>query len=93
MDEIINNININNKTFVFNNPINFTIEQEIGYYVINYEYLDILAYAKSEEEALENFNIEFDMLWDSYALEEDDNLTYDAILLKQKLLQMVKEVY
>ena len=51
--------------------------------------LDIRIIADSEEELCEQLIEEFDMLFDEYALEQDYNLTQDAINLKRKLLSML----
>ena len=51
--------------------------------------LNIRIIADSEEELREQLIEEFDMLFDEYALEQDYNLTQDAINLKRKLLSML----
>ena len=51
--------------------------------------LNIRIIADSEEGLREQLIEEFDMLFDEYALEQDYNLTQDAINLKRKLLGML----
>ena len=83
-------IKCNDKSYILNSFISFNLVRDGLYFTISYEPLGIEIFEKSLENALECFNEEFAMLWKLYALEDDDNLSGDALLLKQKLLTCVR---
>ena len=56
------------------------------------DYFGINAYGETRRWAKESFYEEFAFLYDEYALENNDNLTLDAIELKQRLLAIVDTV-
>ncbi len=82
----------NNKSYLLNSFISFNVVRDGKYFTISYEPFGIEIFEKSLEDALESFNEEFAMLWKLYAQEENVNLSGDAQLLKQKLLNCVREV-
>jgi len=60
-------------------------------FIASYKPLGIEVCAKSMDDAIESFQAELDMLWKQYVLEEDKKLSKDALLLKQKILQISKK--
>lgn len=78
--------------FMFRNEVACSVRIEEKYYIIEYEPLDILACAKTRAEAIEQFKEEISMLWHAYVLEDDDNLTGDAIELKRKVERLIEGV-
>ena len=65
------------------------ISREDGLVVIHNEPLGIRAYAESREFAIRDFAEEFMALWEEYASAPDEELTPDAIAVKQRLLALV----
>ena len=80
------------REYIFQHEIVCTIIKEDGYVVVQYSPLDIETYAETREDAIEDFKEEFALIWDSYGIEDDSNLTRDAIELKKKLRGLVKGV-
>lgn len=81
-----------NEMFMLRNEIACSFKIENDYYVIEYGPLNLFVYGKTREEAIEGFREEIAMLWHAYAMENDDNLTRDAIELKQKILKLIEGV-
>ena len=101
MDDILNHARKNvllttiewdDKNYILNSSISFCVIHEGEFFTISYEPLGIEIFERSLEDALESFNEEFAMLWKLFAQENDKNLSGDAILLKQTLLNFVSEV-
>jgi len=75
----------------------FSLEHEIAcavtfeddLWVVEYEPLGIRAYAETRGQAIQEFDEEFAAVWDAYASVPDDQLTDDAIDLKQRLMSLV----
>jgi len=87
----------NNTKYVFNEPYLLTVRRKKGddvpfWYCIEDEYLGIYDMEESQEEIIKSFYSWIDMLWNTYAVENDKNLTKGAIVLKQKVLGLIKEV-
>lgn len=83
-------ISYGNRKLLLSYEIACPVIKEEGYYIVQYEPLGIQAYAKSREEAINEFKEEFMMIWDIYGNESDDNLTQDAIQLKKRIKGLVK---
>lgn len=66
------------------------VGMEDGYYVVENEELELSSSGKTRELAIKSFNSDFAMLYDQYYLEDDANMTKDAILLKRKLETLIK---
>jgi hypothetical protein len=81
-----------NRVFYFRNPIEVNIDRQDGQWVLQCKVLSVLLYADDFEELLHDFYEEFSMLWDEYALEADEYLYDDAILLKNQLRELVHQV-
>lgn len=77
-----------NEMFMLKNEIACSFRIENGYYIIEYEPLNIFVYGKTREEAIEGLREEIAMIWHAYAMENDHNLTRDAIELKQKIIKL-----
>lgn len=77
--------------FTLREPILIQESYEQGTWTQRYEPLGILAYGQSREEAVEAFCGEFASCWQEIACEEDSNLTADALELKSKLRDLVRD--
>jgi len=80
------------EVFNLNKEIICEVKREEGYYLIECEPLGITAYAKTREEAINEFNREFSMLYHSYGQEAECKLTKDAIDLKNTINSLVGSV-
>jgi hypothetical protein len=65
-------------------------EQTPDIVVASYEILGIVASGTNRAEAMQSFAQEFSVIWHEIALENDENLTPDAIELKRKLFSLVE---
>ena len=81
------------KIIVFRDPIEIKVYQATNLFVAEAPIFDIKALDETPEEAREYLFEKILFLWDDYAIEDDKNLTKDAIRLKQKVLSIIKEVY
>lgn len=88
----INSFIIDNQEYILKHEIACAVRKEEDYILIEYEPLDIEAYGLTREEAIEAFNEELAMIWSEYGLENNVNLTQDAIILKEKINDLVKGV-
>lgn len=73
-----------------NDTITCNVDYEEGLYFISYPDLRIEVWGVSRKEAEKAFDFTFYSLVLNYANEEDENLTNDAILLKNKLTTMIR---
>jgi hypothetical protein len=64
-------------------------DQEV---VLNYDELNIISVGQDREESIKDFEDDFIWLWREYVMVEDNNLSVDAITLKQLLQDMVGRV-
>lgn len=80
------------RVFELNQEIACDVKKEAALVIIEYEPLNIRAYNFSREEAIQDFSEDFAMLWDTYAKEQDKNLTPDALELKKQIQKLVKRV-
>ena len=87
----INEIRWENRIFKITKKIECKIYIEQSLFIVEYSPLNILAYDSTREKAIQNFHEEFSFLWDTYAKEEDKNLTSGAKKIKNKLLSLVKK--
>lgn len=92
MDRFISDFKSDEYHFYLANAITLDFSYEDGYYSACYEPLGIDVYSMNKNELYDFFCEEFLFLWKSYALEDDSKLTYEAINLKNKLKNMIKEV-
>lgn len=78
--------------FDLNKAIVCIVEFEDDNYVIKSEELDLIVWGETRKEAEEAFNFSFYSLYRNYYLENDSNLSDEAILLKGKLKKIIKSV-
>jgi hypothetical protein len=80
-------------TFTLREEIRCVVLREVGLVVIFYPPLWIRAYAETKKEAVDQFNEEFALLYQEYALEDDAKLGYDAREIKRRLLKLIGSAY
>jgi hypothetical protein len=86
-----------NKTrYIFNEPYKLVIRRKKGndvpfWYCFEDENLGIDIMEESLEEAIRSFYSDIAFLWRVYAIESDDKLAEDAVLLKNKVNKLVRE--
>jgi hypothetical protein len=85
-------ININKKQYILNFPLRCLFEKEDDYYVINNEQLDIIGTGSTQDYAEQNFNEEFDYLYNRLNSLEDNQLNKRLLRIKHVLNSFVKEV-
>lgn len=61
-----------------------------NYYFIENDFLELQSFGESRGKAITAFNEDFAMLYECYYLEDDLNLTKDALELKQKLKLLIQ---
>jgi len=86
-------ININRKQYILNFPLRCLFAKEEDYYVINNEQLDIIGTGETQDEAEQNFNEEFDYLYNRLNSLKDDQLNKRLLRIKGVLNSFVKEVF
>ena len=72
-------IEYDKKRFILHQDILCPIRKEELLYVLEHQTLNIIAYNISRKAVIEDFSEEFFYLWENYAVENDRNLTKDAI--------------
>jgi len=78
--------------FDLNKNIECVVEFEEGNYFIKNEELDLIVWGNTRKEAEEAFSFGFYSLYQNYYLEENSNLSEEAILLKEKINSLIKKV-
>ena len=86
-------ININKKQYILNFPLRCLFEKEDDYYVINNEQLDIIGTGQTKDDAEQNFNEEFDYLYNRLNSLQDNQLNKRLLRIKNVLNGYVKQVY
>lgn len=86
-------ININRKQYILNFPLRCLFAKEEDYYVINNEQLDIIGTGETQDEAEQNFNEEFDYMYNRLNSLEDNQLNKRLLRIKGVLNSFVKEVF
>ena len=81
-----------NRIFHLAHPIACVIEKQDDLLYTENASLSIIAYGSTREEVIQEFSDEFATLWDVIASEEDDKLTHDALILKNKFIELVRKV-
>lgn len=81
-----------NTVYILNNRLDFQVDFEDGMYVIQNQEFDITGWGETREEAEYSVAFTFHALYQNFALEKDEKLSKDAILLKNNLLTLVKKV-
>ena len=88
----ISTFQVGSKRFRFKDPLMLESENVEGGLCLTHKELTLSACGKSWGECDRIIREELATLWEEYALAPDDELTVDAIALKNKLLGMVDEV-
>ncbi len=86
-------INVNKKQYILNFPLRCLFEKEDDYYIINNEQLDIIGTGLTQDDAEQNFNEEFDYLFNRLNSLEDSKLNKRLLRTKHVLNSFVKQVY
>lgn len=85
-------ININSRQYLFNYPLRCLFEKEDDYFVINNEMLGIIGTGVSQVEAEQNFNEEFDFLFNRLNSLEYSQLGKKMFNAKTFMNVIVKEI-
>ncbi|WJJ96531.1 hypothetical protein [Algibacter luteus] len=86
-------INVNRKQYILNFPLRCLFAKEDDYYIINNEQLDIIGTGETQAEAEQNFNEEFDYLYNRLNSLKDSQLNKRLLRIKSVLNSFVKEVF
>lgn len=86
-------INVNKKQYILNFPLRCLFEKEDDFYVINNEQLDIIGTGETQDDAEQNFNEEFDYLYNRLNSLKDNQLNKRLLRIKNVLNSFVKEVF
>lgn len=85
-------INMNEKQYVLNYPLRCLFAKEDGFYIIHNEQLDLIGTGESQDEAEENFNEEFDFLFNRLNSLDDSKLSTRLVRVKGFISDLVKEI-
>ena len=85
-----NRIFKDDRELALKSPIRAFVDFVEGMWTMENEDLGIVASGEDYESCLADFQDEFFLAWDEYAHEDDDTLTEDARLLKQRILLLVR---
>ena len=86
-----NLLQFDNAVYVLNEKLLCNVDYEDDMYIVENELLNIHVWGETREDAEIAFAFNFHSLYLNFALEKDDKLSPDAILLKNKLLKIVKK--
>ncbi|MBO9690868.1 MULTISPECIES: hypothetical protein [Chryseobacterium] len=86
----LDKVTYNEKTIYFHDTIICQVDYEDDLYFISYPELKIEVWGESRKEAENAFDFTFYSLVLNYVKEKDENLTNDAIQLKNKLKTMIR---
>ena len=86
-------IKFDRKIYSLNLKLDCAVNFEENQYIIHNEFLDITAWGESREEAEEAFNFSFHSTYVNYIFEEDQYLSDEAILLKNKIKSIVNAIF
>ncbi len=82
---------VGSRTYRFKKPLMFEDESTKELLFFSNAELRIIVYGSSLDECEAGIREELEMLWEEYALASDNELSKDAIKLKERLLGMVEE--
>lgn len=85
-------IRYHHKSFVLNKHLDCLVEFVDDSYIIRNEELDLVVWGETRKEVEDAFNFSFSSLYSNYYLEDDSNLSTEAILLKNRLKEIIKTV-
>lgn len=89
---IFNKFDFDNRSFVLKKPVEAIFKYEDGLWVYEIPEYGIHTYSYDRKEAFASIGEDFAFQYDDIALEEDENLSEDAIKLKQRIKENLKEV-
>jgi hypothetical protein len=78
--------------FSFKKSIQCKLSFKKNHFQLNNDLLEISVWGSNEEEAIDAFNFQFYSLYINFALENDNNLSDEAIKLKSKILDLISLV-
>lgn len=88
----LNELPYKNIIFYFNSPLKIDIEYKDGYWTCENKDMGLFSYDISKDKLLYALGSDFFNIWREIALENDMNLDAKAIELKNKLLNIVKDI-
>ncbi|MBK9935268.1 MAG: hypothetical protein IPP61_05045 [Cytophagaceae bacterium] len=86
-------IKFDKKIYSLNVKLDCDVNFEENQYIIHNDFLDITVWGESREEAEEAFNFSFHSTYINYVFEEDQYLSEEAILLKNKIKSIVNAIF
>mgnify|MGYP001117548839 CR=1 FL=1 len=81
---------VGSRTYKFKEPLMLDNDTADGQLCLSHRGLKLCAYGSSWGECNDQIREQLAMLWEDYALAQDEELTNGAIALKEKLLGMVE---
>jgi len=81
-----------NHFFSFKKSLKCKLTQKKNLYYLNNDELNIAVWGSSQDEVIEAFNFQFHSLYRNFALENDENLSTKAQILKSKILALISLV-
>lgn len=88
----LDEININNRKYIFHYSLVSIFEKEDGYYVVRNNQLDLIGTGESEIDAQHSFIEEFDYLFNKLNSLDDSKISKHLLRVKYILNDIVKEV-
>lgn len=85
-------IKYDEKLYVLHEKLTCDVNFENQVYVVSFSPLNLCVWGVTREEAETAFNFSFHALYQNFALAEDETLSEEAIVLKNKLLAIVKAI-
>jgi len=86
----ITSFSVGSRRFTFKEPLMFDNEMIDGQLYMSYEELNLFVCGSSWTECDDEIREELAMLWEEYVISPDEELSKDAIALKETLLRMVE---
>ena len=86
---MVDHLDVNGEILRFAEPITAEVTFREGKYFCQNENLGIITISSTLERCIKEFKKEIVFVWNEYGKEEDDRLTVDAKLLKEKILKHV----
>ncbi len=74
------------------NPINLDVIYQDEQYIVTYDKLRLHFFAGNLKDAVEGINEEIEMLWEDYVEADEDELSEDAIELRDELISMFNRI-
>lgn len=88
----VDKITDENRVFHLKKPIAVDVTLDDDVWTFEYKPLNLFSYGLSRADAYSDLQMLFASLWDNIARENNEKLTGDAIELKNKLLDIVKQI-